>query len=252
MSGEPGNEPTSPNTPTSPVPEVPIGPSRRELKVRIWLGLPLAVVGGYLCGDPAVRLQLAWGVLVVWWPLVLLALAVSNLLRSVLRLESLLAPGLLAFTAVVALSLRHDAATKALVDIALPAAVMLAGVALLLSTGSSLSKSWTRVLTTGRVVAHAGEPSDVRPAAILGELKVDLSTLVTPPQEMRVTAVFGHVDLTIPATWQLDLRAEGAVLTAIRGLTGTGLPAVTLRVLGFCGAVTVGRAAQETPTVTEK
>lgn len=240
MSGEAGTEAASPDA-------LP-GRSGREVKARIWLGLPLAVVGGYLFGDTAARLYLAWSVFVAWWPWALLALAAANAMRSVLRLESLLAPGLLVFVALVALGIRHGTGARTLVDIVIPAVVALAGVALLLSAGSWLARSWTRVLVTGRVTAREPVSGGLRPRAILGELDADLSALTEPPTDVRVTAVFGHVRLTVPAAWRLDLRATGALLTPVRGLIGPGPHEMTLQVLGFCGVVSVVRAATTTET----
>ncbi|MFD8495703.1 hypothetical protein [Amycolatopsis sp. NPDC059657] len=210
-----------------------------SLKAKIWIGLPLAVAGGYLLGDTTARLRLAGEVLGTWWPWALLALAAVNLLRSTLRLESLLAPSVLAFAAVLGLALRDGVAARTLLDIVIPAVIAVTGMLLLLSAGSGLAASWTRILTTGRVVARS---SDVlQPRAILGELKADLSLLDTPPSAVRVTAVFGHVHLTIPDGWRVDLHSAGAPLTPIRGLIGTGETEIRLRVLGFCGIVTVSR-----------
>ncbi|MGH3913229.1 MAG: hypothetical protein ACRDTC_07450 [Pseudonocardiaceae bacterium] len=251
MSGDAGDQPASRGLP-SPSPIAAPNRSGRELKARIWLGLPLVVIGVYLLGDTVARLRLAGEFVAAWWPWALMALAAANGLRSVLQLESLIAPGLLAFAALVALGVREGIAAATLVNLAVPAVIALTGVGLLASVGSWLSRSWTRILVTGQVVAPGVVPGVLRPRAILGELRVDLSALTTPPNDVQVTAVFGHVHLTVPAAWQLNLRATGALLTSIRGLIGTGPPEVKLRVLGFCGVVSVVRAAQTTPEPTEK
>lgn len=247
MSGEAGNQPASPSVSPAPPTSPPVPLADRSgyaLKARIWFGLPLAVIGGYLLGDTAGRFQLAWDAFVAWWPWALLGLAVANVLRSVLQLESLLAPGLLAFVALVGLALRGGIAANMFTDFAVPGALALTGMALLASAGSWLTRSWTRVLVTGRVSAYESASGSLRPKAILGELRADLSPLTAPPQQVNVTAVFGHVHLTVPTTWRLDLHATGALLTPIRGVVGSGPSEVKLRVLGFRGVVSVARAVQ--------
>lgn len=255
MSGDAGNQPESPGASPAPPPVAPIAaPDRsgRELKARIWLGLSLVVIGMFLLGDTVARLRLAGDFLAAWWPWALVALAAANVLRSMLQLESLLAPGLLAFVALVALGVREGIAAATLVDFTVPAVIALTGVVLLSSVGSWLSRSWTRILVTGQVVAPGVVSGGLRPRVILGELRADLSALTTPPKDLQVTAVFGHMHLTVPAAWQLNLHATGALLTSIRGLIGTGPPEVELRVQGFCGVVSVVRAAQATPEPTER
>lgn len=241
-----------PPAPPASAPITPPDRSSRELKARIWLGFPLVVIGVYLLGDTAARLRLAADFMAAWWPWALVALAAANVLRSVLQLESLLAPGLLVFVALVALGVREGVAAETLVNLAVPTVIALTGVVLLVSTGSWLSRSWTRILVTGQVVASGVVSGGLRPRAILGELRADLSALTTPPNEVQVTAVFGHVHLTVPAAWRLNLRASGALFTPIRGLIGAGPPEVELRVLGFCGVVSVVQAAQATPEATER
>ncbi|MFI7118854.1 hypothetical protein [Amycolatopsis sp. NPDC049868] len=254
MSGEGSDPSASENVRPAPRPQTPIAPaagSGRELRARIWLGLPLAVVGGYLLGDTSARFRLAWDAFTAWWPWILLGLAAFNLVRSVLRIETLLAPGLLSFAALLALGLRNGVAAP-LMDVVVPIIVVLAGAALVLSAGSRLGRSWTRILMTGRVVASESAAGVLRPRAILGELKVDLSPLTESPGEVQVTVVFGHVRLVVPAGWRLNLRASGALLTPVRGVIGTGPSEVQLRVLGFCGAVSVVRAAPAIPEPAER
>ncbi|WP_038515086.1 hypothetical protein [Amycolatopsis japonica] len=246
--GEPSPPPGISQPKNRPAPGVLSDRSGHDLKTRIWIGLPLAVVGAYLIGDGPGRLRLAWDLIGSWWPWALAGLAAVNLLRSLLRTGSLLAPGILAFAAMTALAFREGVAARPLVDVIIPAVIVLTGMTLLLSAGSGLTASWTRFLVSGRVIASVPPPDGVRPRAILGELKADLSPMATPPEELRVTAIFGHVHLTIPATWQLDLRSGGTVLTPVRGPIGTGPLEVRLSVLGFCGLVDVVRAP---PAVTE-
>ncbi|HEU5472306.1 MAG TPA: hypothetical protein VFV67_16765 [Actinophytocola sp.] len=224
-------------------------PPATERRARTWVGLLLLVAGAFLAGDTVDRVALAWAFVAAWWPWALLVLAAANLIRSVLRPESLLAPGLVAFAALTVLAFRYDLATGKLVNVILPAALALAGIALLLSVGSSAGGSWTRILLTGRVNAPPtmGD-APLRPRAILGEVRANLHTAAgLAPVKVHATAIFGHVYLSIPADWHVILADDdGRLLTPIRDPRPNGDPAnrkVSLRVLGFCGIVTVYRTA---------
>lgn len=219
----------------------------RERRARSWLGLLLIGTGAFLAGDTVERLQLAWAFVERWWPWALLGLAFINLARSILRIESVLAPGLLAAVAAIVLALRHGIATHTVLDIALPLALTFAGAALLLSIGAKSEKSWTRVLMTGRVAPTDPVTGVLRPRAVLGEVRVNLTTLKEPSGELTVhaTAVLGHVHFEIPSAWHVVVDAEGAVLTSLRDSKDNGDESgrhVRLSILGFCGIVTVVRS----------
>jgi hypothetical protein len=122
-------------------------PAARELRGRIWLGLALVVIGTFLIGDTAHRLERTWDLTGRWRPWALFGLAAANLVVS-LRVESMLAPGLLAFIAVVALAVRHGFAGSTVVDFVLPAVVAFAGA------------------VTGRVEAPEQADDPLRPRAM--------------------------------------------------------------------------------------
>lgn len=146
----------------------------RERRARVWLGGILLLSGGFFLGDTVHRLGTAWEMFAHWWPWALITLAVVNLARSFLRVESLLAPGLLVLVAVVFLAARQGIQSDLVINFAVPLVAILAGLALLVSIGSAAGKSWTRVLVTGRVTADEPVTTTLRPRAILGEVRVDL------------------------------------------------------------------------------
>jgi hypothetical protein len=220
----------------------PSGRAVREHRARIWLGLALVVVGTFLIGDTAHRWERAWDLVGQWWPWALLGLAAVNLAVSLMRLESVLAPGLLAFIGLVALAIRHGFAGNTVIDFALPAMVAFAGAVLLLSSGAAAGTSWTRVLVTGRVEAPEQVHSPLRPRAILGEVKANLTTVRSRGPSIWVTVVFGHVHLVVPKTWNVTLNRDGALIVSIRDPSPSGNDReASLRVMGFCGVVSVSR-----------
>jgi hypothetical protein len=206
----------------------------------------LVVVGMFLVGDTARRLDLAWTLVVQWWPWALLGLAAVNLVRSFLRLESLLAPGLLAAVAVVVIAMRQGVAGLVVIDYLVPAVLVVIGAALLLSISSRGGLSWTRVLMTGTVDAPAAVTGVLRPRVILGELRANLA-VVEPGDRtvtMNVTAIFGHVRIEVPRDWKVELHAEGSLLTSVRDRRPNPAHAVAtlrLHVLGIGGVVTIKR-----------
>lgn len=220
----------------------------RELRARIWIGLPLIAVGAFLVGDTARRLSLAWTFAGRYWPWILMGLACVNLIRSLFHMESLLAPGLLGVVALTALALRSEVALSVVLDWLLPLLIILAGVSLLSSVGARVRRSLTRVLSTGRVHLEGGLPNLLRPRAVLGDIKVDLTNAdeVGKTVEVEITAVFGWVRLVVPRTWHVELGGQGVLLSHVssrgaRAEPKDGAPTLSLHVMGFCGFVSVDR-----------
>lgn len=212
--------------------------------MRWWLGLFLLAIGLFLLGNTEGRLRFAWQLVERWWPWALLALAVLNLLRSMFRVESVLAPGLVALVAAIAIAVRYEIPGRTFFDFVLPALVATAGVVLLRPVGD---RSWTRVLLTGRVEAPVKTDNRLRPRALLCELRADLRPLSTysPSREVWVTAVFGHVRLTVPRECFVELDVSGTLLTPIRDPSGNPQAregTLKVRVLGLCSVVSLARA----------
>jgi hypothetical protein len=231
---------TAGNAPAEPT------PSSKARRISLWAGLLLALAGVFLVGDTASRLELALSFAGQWWAWALLGLAAVNIAMSVIRLESLLAPALLIAVAVIGLAIQNGVATSVILNFVLPAVLVLMGVALLNATRKPTDRSWTRILLTGRVQATHDSQGVLRPRAFLGEVRANLRPLGSAPEhdiEIHVTAIFGHVRLEIPADWNLKPAGNGTLLAPVLDpmLNGTGDREINLRVLGFCGIVTVAR-----------
>jgi hypothetical protein len=228
----------------------------RGHRSRLWLGLTVLAAGSFAIGDSAHRVRAAADCLLAWWPWLLLALALLNLLRSAITPGSLIAPGLLAAVALGGLAVAHGISTRTLADFVAPAVLILVGLALLLSSRESESNRWTRILATGRVrttnaVGSRTENPLVILRAVAGELRADLTgSFLDGSLTVQVTAVAGHVHLTIPRDWPVTVRTAGTVLTRVSDMgprkgTNTDTTAareVGLHLLGLCGAVSVVRA----------
>ncbi len=221
----------------------------RELRARIWFGLPLIAAGAFLVGDAAHRLLLAWTFVGRHWPWILLGLACLNLIRSLFRVESMLAPGLVAVVALTALALRSEVASSMVLDWVLPVLIIVVGTTLLWSVAARVRKSWTRVLSTGRVSVQGRCPDVLRPRAVVGEITVDLLAAQDAPMNVDtdVTAVFGWVQVVVPQSWHVELASQGLLLSKIidRGPADpgeqAGRPTLTLHLMGFCGVVSISR-----------
>ncbi|MFC0541094.1 hypothetical protein [Kutzneria chonburiensis] len=222
----------------------------RERRARVWLGGLLLLSGGFFFGDTLHRLDTVWVMLAQWWPWALIVLAVVNLARSFLRVESLLAPGLLVLVAVVFLAVRQGIEAGMVINFAVPLVAILGGLTLLVSVGSAAGRSWTRILVTGRVEAVGPVTRTLRPRAVLGEVRVDLrgcpGRADGGPIVVHPTVLFGHVRLDVPKHWVLTMKRDGALLTQIRD-PGTNPSeadrTVELEIfaLGFAGVISVAR-----------
>lgn len=221
---------------------------------RLWLGLTVLAVGSFTVGDTAHRVRAAMDWLSAWWPWLLLALALLNLLRSAITAGSLIAPGLLAAVALGGLAAAHDISTHTLTDLVAPTALIFLGLALLLSSREKDSHRWTRVLATGRVrtTGTLGSRTGNRQVilrAIAGEVRADLTgSVLDGSLTVQVTAVVGHVHLTVPSDWPVTVRTAGTLLTLV---SDTGPRASTeddaarevgLHLLGLVGAVSLVRS----------
>ncbi|EWM11577.1 hypothetical protein KUTG_01881 [Kutzneria sp. 744] len=215
----------------------------------MWLGGILLLSGAFLVGDTTHRLNVAWTLFAHWWPWALIGLAIVNVMRRFLRVESVLAPGLLILVSIVYLALQQGIEPDRVINFVVPLATLIGGLALLASIGSTAGRSWTRVLLTGRVEATPPVSTTLCPRALLCENLVDLTSCPGNPEgiTMNVTVVLGHVQLTVPKDWELDLDDSGRLLTAVRDRT-TELPEdnraglLRIHVLGFGGVVSIDRA----------
>ena len=220
--------------------------------MRLWAGLALLGAGSFLIGGVGERLGLAGDLLKNWWPWVLLALAAINLGRTIVRAESLVAPGLLALVAIIGLAVGRPGAAPTIINLAIPGALVFVGGALALSYSCGTPGHWVRVLTSSRVQFHDQVPQEITVWAIAGELRLDLAGAeldTTQEVTIAVNVILGHVHLDIPRNWPMHLPAEPRydrlVLTRIKDIgvrsQQEGDHGATLHLLGLCGAITLLR-----------
>ncbi|WP_330288230.1 hypothetical protein [Streptomyces sp. NBC_00576] len=225
------------------------GVGNRASRFRVWTGIVVLGVGCFLAGDSARRTGEALMFVARWWPWILLAVALLNLLRSAMPTGSYIGPLVLGTVALVGLAMSDGAGTREVKDIALPGVLVVAGAGLALAAShDARTTSWTRFLTTGRVTMPKGSRGTVTVRAVLGDLRADLTQAPADGETtVHLTAIAGHVQVTVPKDRAVRVHASGAVLTHI-GETGVDPvePAdlsrgFTIHVLGVCGAVGIVR-----------
>jgi hypothetical protein len=223
----------------------------RALRLRARLGVLAVAVGCYLAGAPAQRARTALDFTAHWWPWGLLGLAAVNLLRSAVPRGGFIGPAALSAAALTGLMASYGPDHSALPRIVLPGVLALCGAGLVLGTVPTGGRSaWGRFLTTGRVVVPAETPGTLTLRAVLGELRADLRHMEAEGwRTVHVTAVVGHVQVTVPRECTVRMHTSGSFLTRIqeaRPSPESGPPepstGLTIHVLGVCGAVGVFRA----------
>lgn len=228
------------------------GVENRAARFRVWVGLVLLAVGCFVAGDAARRVGEALAFGAHWWPWILLTVAVLNLLRSAMPTGSYIGPLVLGAVALVGLAMSDSVGPQEVEDIGLPGILVIAGAGLALAASHDVrTTSWSRFLTTGRVVLPKGAHGTVTVRAVLGDLRADL-TQASPDDEttVRLTAIGGHVQVTVPKDRAVRVHSSGAVLTHV-GETGAdpvdppvssdSAKGFTIHVVGVCGAVGIVR-----------
>ncbi|WP_105973591.1 hypothetical protein [Streptomyces geranii] len=218
-------------------------------RFRVWVGIVLLAVGCFVAGDAARRVGEALVFGAHWWPWILLTVAVLNVLRSALPTGSYIGPLVIGAVALVGLTMSDSVGPQEVEDIALPGVLVLAGAGLALAASHDVrTTSWSRILTTGRVVLPQGAHGTVTARAVLGDLRADLTQASAEDETtVRVTVVGGHVQLTVPRERAVRVHMSGTVLTHV-GETGAD-PAepqdsgkgFAIHVAGVCGAVGIVR-----------
>ncbi len=225
------------------------GVGNRASRFRVWTGIVVLGLGCFLAGDAARRAGEALVFVARWWPWILLALALLNLLRSAMPAGSYIGPLVLGAVALVGLAMSDSIGPQEVKDIALPGVLVVAGSGLALAaTHDARTISWSRFLTTGRVIMPKESRGTVTVRAVLGDLRADLTQAPADDETtVHLTAIAGHVQVTIPKDRPVRVHTSGAVLTRIGE---TGVDAVeptdrsrgfTIHVLGVCGAVGIVR-----------
>ncbi|MGW0811366.1 hypothetical protein [Nonomuraea sp. NPDC002799] len=230
------------------------GAGGKGCRPKIWLGLLAIAFGSIVAwhtshdGTSAIT---NWAA--VAWPWLLLTLAVTNFLRSAIKIGSLIGPGLLASTAGGGLAAGAGADHSTLAIVVFSVLSILTGTVLLRSSGKTSEAGWTRGMITGCVkAAEAVGNRTPHPRltlrALAGEIRADFgSSRLEGPLTVRVTAIAGHVHLTVPRNWPVVVMSTGTVLTRITD-TGNlndidvdGAYSLRLHLLGLCGAVSLVR-----------
>ncbi|MGW3242923.1 hypothetical protein [Streptomyces sp. NPDC001070] len=218
-----------------------------------WLGLCALALGSFAAGDTLHRVRAAAEWATTWWPWLLLVLALLNLVRSFVAVSSLIAPGVLAAVALAGLASGHAVNRHILVNVVLPASLVLVGVALLRPFGGPEDRSWTRFLATGRIdgpgaIGERTRHPRLELRAVAGEIRADLTgSALDGDVTVHITAIAGHVHLTVPRSWPVTVRTTGMVLTRVtdtgpRDAIDAEAGGVGLHLLGLAGAVSLVRA----------
>ncbi|GAA3207151.1 hypothetical protein [Actinocorallia longicatena] len=214
---------------------------------RAWFGLVALAAGSFVIGDVHERLREA----VAWvgghWPWLVLGWAGANVVRSAVAAGSLIAPALLVAAALAGLGL---VGVEILIDVLAPALLITVGAVLVRSSAEPGVGAWTRVLVSGRVTAPAEVGHETPHArfairAVAGEVRADFAgSVLAGGMDLEVTAIAGHVHLTVPRSWPVVVRTAGTVFTHVSDTgprSGDAAAEVGLHLLGLCGAVSLVR-----------
>lgn len=216
---------------------------RRASRARTWIGVAALAAGCYTVGDTADRARDAVEVAAAWWPWALLGLAALNILRSAVVTDALIGPLVLGAVALAGLAAGLSGETVR--DVIVPTGLAVIGAALVVSVGrDDRTTQWSGVLSTGRVLVPADAGTLLTVRAVLGELRADLTIVAAERVTVHVTAVAGHVRLTVPRVCPVQVHRTGAALTRVHD-SGPQPPlekgGLTVHVLGLCGAVSIVR-----------
>jgi hypothetical protein len=226
------------------------GEGRRgaSARSRILVGSAALALGCFLVGDAGHRAEEAAEAVAAWWPWALLALAALNLLRSMVAVNSLIGPAVLAVAALCGLAVAHGLDGRTVQDFGFPLVLVGFGIALLgAARHESPRTRWSRFLSTGRVRVPASGGELLALRAVCGELQADLAaTRAAAPRAVHLTAVAGHIRLFVPRSWQIRVHRSGALLTRVvetgPAVRSESTDQVELHLLGICGAITISYA----------
>jgi hypothetical protein len=209
------------------------------------VGTALIVLGGLLFADQA-ELVDAWGLVLAWWPLLLVA---SGLAQLVTRPRNVV--GGLVMTAIGGLLLLWTVGPVASIALLWPALLIGVGAWLLLGRigtgqhGAGPAMDVSALFADRQLTALAGPFPGGSLTTLVGDLGVDLRrTTLSDTVTLQVTTILGDVDLEVPPTWKVE--ASGPELlgdVVVRPEVGRhphpdGV--LRLRVLTLLGDVTVG------------
>jgi hypothetical protein len=217
---------------------------------RLVFGLVLIALGVLLLLDQAQRLS-AWEVVADWWPTIVIACGVAQL---VTRPRNTLSGVVLSVLGGVLLL--WSLGVIASVAVVWPVLLIAAGLWLLAGRLGRAGGRRAGALEVHAIVDDREEAAAPGPfpggsvTALLGDVELDLSraTLDADGATLDVITVFGDVELTIPAAWEVTATGPelfGDVVLRRASSPPTDAPVLRLRVFTVFGDVEVRNAAGE-------
>lgn len=214
------------------------------------LGMVLVAVGVVLVLDRMGGTREALPVLRRWWPLAIILLGLWNLVRFIPRPWSFWGPIIVVLGGSVTLlaTLGHlpDGAWRS----AWPVALIAIGLAVGLVEVEQPERGgrWVRetaVLRGKRFVIAEDLPAYAKATAIFGHLVIDLTPSAIDDKplkatELNITALCGHVEVLIPATWRIVSHPAVGIRARVSapsrdGASGNGERPLDVHVLGVFG-----------------
>jgi hypothetical protein len=231
------------------------------IRSRVLVGLLVSLAGLILLLDRLGGLARAAELLEQWWPLAIVVVGATNIVRLVRRPWSFWGPVMVIVVGLALLLVTVDptpSVAKAAGQFVWPLVLIIAGLALALvgiereqEDGQQQFLRQSAVLREHRFSTDAKTLRHGRARAFLGHLELDLREAGFRDLDaaLDVTAVCGHVDVVVPRGYQVDLKPPVGI--AVRAIEPpNAAPAdsgdaerrrLTVHVLAFFGRANVRR-----------
>lgn len=191
---------------------------------RLLTGLVLITIGGLFLAELAVDLE-AWAIIREWWPAVLVAAGVLQLVTAPRN-----PVGGLIVTAIGAVLLLWSTGVVDTFAIVWPLLLIALGVWLLVKRPGSrgivgADGEIAVVFADRKARLPAGEFHGETITCVFGDIDLDMrDSTLAGDVTMKVTCVFGDVDLTVPPDWRVTVSGP-EVLAGVKIATARQLPA---------------------------
>jgi hypothetical protein len=222
---------------------------------RILLGLAAVAIGAFLLGD---RLEQVIGnveSITKWWPLLIVALGMGNLLSLARRPWTLIGPLITIMIGVALLLFTVGSLGRQLGPLLLPVAIIVVGLLVAL-----IGTRWDRDLAEldtfrqfvwlrGRSLtsqAQSFKSADI--SVLLGYFELDLRGIKLDESVVNVNAVCGRVDVLVDDHVEVRKRqpfAMGRSGIVVRAEDGPEEAPLTINVLAFFGTATLRRSGSK-------
>jgi hypothetical protein len=226
---------------------------------RIFLGLLAVAVGTAVFID---RIEIRGGIADVarkWWPLLLIALGLKNLVRLLERPWMVIGPLGAILVGATLLLITLDHFDRPLYPLVWPAALILGGASLALAGADRMEPTLERrpelrqfvFLRGKRIVSKTDSFWRADVTVLFGSFELDLGYVrLHPRASVNVNAIFGSVDIVVNA--DVAVWERRPFVLSSRGLRPRGIPPkeavrLTVSVLGFFGDAAIRRAVQFVP-----